>query len=50
MIHFNKPSAEWQKKKKICALEFDLPQIEYTIVNNFKHKHNLVNKVGDWET
>ena len=39
MIHFNKPSAEWQKKK-ICALEFDLPQIEYTIVNNFKHKHN----------
>ena len=49
MIHFNKPSAEWQKKK-ICALEFDLPQIEYTIVNNFKHKHNEVNKVGDWET
>lgn len=27
-------------EKKICALEFDLPQIEYTIVNNFKHKHN----------
>lgn len=27
-------------EKKICALEFDLPQTEYTIVNNFKHKHN----------
>lgn len=50
MIHFNEPSTEWQKKKKICALEFDLPQIEYTIVNNFKHKHNLVTTVGDWET
>lgn len=29
---------------------FDLPQTEDIIVNNSKHKHNLVNKVRDWET
>lgn len=38
---------EWQRHN-LCALVFDLPQIEDITVNNSKHKHNLVNKVGDW--
>lgn len=39
---------EWQRNNLCIIIIFDLPQIEDIIVNNSKHKHNLVNNVRDW--